>query len=144
MKHFGDNWRVIQRMNSCNNCGTENQTDVAFCTKCGNALITPSTQTSITNPTPSSTMVPADNAMVTKAIIAIILNFFLLWGLGYWYLGFKTVFGQNWYMLIIVQIIAIILSMFIPFLGILYLITNLALAFDLYEKASGKQGFVPN
>ena len=89
-------------------------------------------------------MVPADNAMVTKAIIAIILNFFLLWGLGYWYLGFKTVFGQNWYMLIIVQIIAIILSMFIPFLGILYLITNLALAFDLYEKASGKQGFVPN
>lgn len=123
-------------MKSCSDCGMENDSSAAFCTRCGKEF-----------PAPSTKMPNLGDLNITptmkKTAIAIILNFFLFWGLGYWYLGIKKIYGQNWYMLIIPQIIVIVISHLLPFLGIIYLIANLALAYDLYEKANGRPGFIP-
>lgn len=126
---------VISKMKACSNCGMENGDNATFCTRCGKALTAPSKMPFIDDLNITPTM--------KKAGIAIILNFFLFWGLGYWYLGCKKVVGQNWYMLIIAQLIVGAISSIVPFLGLIYLAANVALAYDLYEKANGRTGFVP-
>jgi hypothetical protein len=113
----------------------ENDSSAAFCTRCGKEF-----------PAPASKMPGLNDLNITpvmkKAAIAIVLNF-LLWGLGYWYLGLKKVYGQSWYILIVVQVLAFVVTHVIPLLGIVYLIVWIAFSYDLYEKANGRTGFVP-
>jgi zinc-ribbon domain len=129
-------------MKICSNCGRENENDALYCVKCGNEFKV------IPKAGIPKTGVPfIDDFEVTptlkKAAIAIALNFFLFWGLGYWRLGIKKIYGFSWYMLVIPQIIIGILSAFVPFLGAIYFTANLALAYDIYEKANGRPGFIP-
>jgi len=120
----------------------ENENDATFCKKCGKQF-------------PAASKIPAIDEIfdslginmspaMKKALVAILLNFLIIWGLGYWYLGYKKVFDKyDWYMLMVAQIVIGLISSFVPFLGIIYFAAGAALAYDLYEKASGKQGFVP-
>jgi RNA polymerase subunit RPABC4/transcription elongation factor Spt4 len=122
-------------MTTCNSCGTINETNTTTCINCGKQLNT-STAGLIAQKI-------NDDPSTKNAIIAIILNFVILWGLGYWYLGIKRIYGYDWYYLIVAQILFCIISIFIPHSGIVYLAANLALAYDLYEKASAREGLIP-
>ena len=101
-------------MSYCDKCGAEIGYDDKFCTICGSARKS-------SNP-----------------IIAILLNVFIIWGLGYYYLGYKTVFGMPWYYLSIAHFSLGFLWGFTGediFLFIIFPIT-IFLAYDLYKKAA--------
>ncbi len=128
-------------MTFCPKCGVENKDNANFCITCGSSL---SAGGSINDPNRGYSIQQAKNRDKSP-IIAVLLNFFIAWGIGYWYLGIKKVFGLPWYSLIITQFF---LGFIMGYLGLsfivfLLLVINIALAYDVYEKALSKPGFVP-
>jgi len=124
----------------CPKCGAENKDNANFCIKCGNTL---SIGEQIIEPTHGYSMQQASN-QGKSPVVPVLLNFFIIWGLGYWYLGIKKVFGVPWYMLFVAQIFVYILA--VATAGIFFvigLLINIALAYDVYQKAMLKPGFVP-
>jgi len=72
--------------------------------------------------------------------IAAVLN--LLFGLGYWYLGYRTVFGVPTTVFVILALIVyIVVAVFTA--GIVSVLIALLLAYDGYRKANGQKGFIP-
>ncbi len=129
----------------CPKCGTENNDGAKFCVGCGAALGSQSNAGSNDHGGVNNfgtghgySVEPGKNPY-----IAVALNFFILWGLGYWYLGLKEVYGYPWYYLIFVQLVFVVLSMLTGVFLLLLFAGNVALAYDVYKKALGEPGFVP-
>jgi len=105
----------------CSKCGSQNDDENKYCQQCGHSW---------------------DQK---KPAVAVVLNFFILWGLGYWYLGIKKVYGLPWYSLAILLIVLWAFAVNDPtgLLLLIIIVLNFALAYDLYQKGSGKSGWVP-
>ena len=125
----------------CSKCGTENKENAKFCIKCGNSL---HLGVESMRQFPDYSNAPQETIKKKKSpIIAMVLNFVIAWGLGYWYLGIKKVWGLPWYSLFIVEILLAFIVMNIEGFGIIFTLLNFALAYDVYQKALSKPGFVP-
>jgi len=69
-----------------------------------------------------------------------ILNLFF--GIGYWYLGYRTVFGVPTTVFVTLALIVyIVVALFTA--GIFTILIAILLAIDGYQKARGDRGFVP-
>jgi uncharacterized membrane protein YvbJ len=114
----------------CPKCGASNQNDATFCSSCGETLMVAHVGS-----------VPPSNQVSRKSpIIAAILNF-LLFGVGYLYLGYKKVLGiQTIFFVVLVFIVYIIIGVFT--FGLLELLIGIVLAYDGYVKAKGERGIL--
>jgi hypothetical protein len=84
MRYFRKKGEVI--MPFCRKCGKEIETDARFCKFCGaNQLVAPIQPT--VPPTPSPTIGLETKNSGLAAILALILGFFGLWGVGHIYVG---------------------------------------------------------
>lgn len=130
----------------CSSCGAENKDGANFCMKCGNSLslekqnVNSSTTSSINHQEVQQTVKYGKNP-----VVAVLLNFFLFWGLGYWYLGIKKIYGLPWYALIGVQFLIgiIFFGSESSLILLISIVVNISLAYDVYQKALSKPGFVP-
>lgn len=122
----------------CPKCGAKNEDSAGFCVSCGNMLSKTATSTQASGqpfnvPSPSGQKNP---------MIAAILNFFLP-GVGYWYWGYRKVVTVPPLMFFIgVIIVEFLISYFMFFAGVIILIINAFLAYDVYVKASGQRGWI--
>jgi uncharacterized membrane protein YvbJ len=124
-------------MKRCGSCGTDNSDENKFCIKCGSALAV--------NAVGTAAQGLNESKHSNKGMVAVLLNFFILWGLGYWYLGIKKVFGLPWYALAVVHVLLWTVALSEgDSSGIILVIVllNFAFAYDVYQKGSGKDGWV--
>ncbi|MGA2664210.1 MAG: zinc ribbon domain-containing protein [Nitrososphaerales archaeon] len=117
----------------CAKCGAQNQDDATYCSSCG----APLTPVSASTPAAAPSQMQAQGGK--NGLVAAILNLF--WGIGYLYLGYKKVLGIPAFGFVILMILVyVILGIFT--VGIIPLILAIAMAYDGYQKASGKKGFI--
>ncbi len=129
----------------CPKCGTENNDGAKFCVGCGATLGSQSNGGS-NGPGGVNNYGSGQRGSVEPGknpYIAVVLNFFILWGLGYWYLGLKEIYGYPWYYLFAVQLVLAVLAMFTGIFLLVLFAGNVALAYDVYKKGIGEPGFVP-
>ncbi len=122
-------------MKTCSKCGAENEEGNKFCIKCGSSLFATANMS-------EKKMTPAQ--LNKNPFIAVLLNLFL-WGLGYWYLGIKKIYGFPWFFMIVFYFIlyAIAMNDRSNMMYIALVVIHWALAYDVYQKAKGKPGWVP-
>ena len=127
-------------MTFCSKCGADNKENAKFCVKCGNSLPLGA------EPIRQSPEYPNAQRETIKTkkshVIAILLNLVIAWGLGYWYLGIKKVWELPWYSLFIVELLLVFLVLNVEGFNIIFILLNFALAYDVYQKAVSKHGFV--
>ncbi|WP_048063142.1 zinc-ribbon domain-containing protein [Methanococcoides burtonii] len=122
----------------CPKCGAENRDDSKFCVSCGTNFSLSDQDSSNSTSRSSLTVQKAKNP-----VIAVVLNFFILWGLGYWYLDIKTIYGYPWYFLIALEFILFFLTLYSGIFTLVLFACNISLAYDVYKKGVGEPGFVP-
>lgn len=132
-------------MTFCSRCGAENKDNANFCMKCGNSVSVGKLNINQSSMPP---MAWQETKQITtngrSSIVAALLNLSWGWGLGYNYVGIKKVCGLPWYSLVIIQCFLIMLAGYVSWIFILLLpVGSFAFAYDVYQKASSKPGFIP-